>query len=138
MKINKILLVDDEQHVRRIAEISLTNLGKWQVVVASSGREALDVAVQEQPDLILLDVKMPDMDGVETWHKLRESPQLAHIPVILLTASATEDELKEFRALGILGTILKPFSPVKLPDEIRSLAKLVVPPNQQSNQQEGS
>lgn len=124
MKIEKILLVDDERHVRRIAEISLSTVAEWTVTVAASGMEALEKA-KEIPDLILLDVRMPEMDGIMTLRKLRESPTTAGIPVILLTASTSEKDLDDAASLAVLGTILKPYSAVTLPDEIRALtAKL--------------
>jgi len=120
MKIQKILLVDDERHVRRIAEISLSMVAQWSVTVAGSGAEALEKA-QEIPDLILLDVRMPGMDGITTLRKLRENPATAAIPVILLTASTSEKDLEDASSLAVLGTILKPYSAVTLPDEILAL-----------------
>lgn len=121
MEIKKILLVDDERHVRRIAEISLGTVKDWTIITAGSGAEGLNKVKEEHPDLILLDVRMPEMDGIAVLQKLRENPETATIPVILLTAGASEKDLEQQSSLFVLGTILKPYRPATLPDEIRAL-----------------
>lgn len=119
MAIEKIMMVDDEPHIRRIGELSLRGVGKWSVVLAGSGSEALELAKKEKPDVILLDVMMPGMDGPATLTKLREAEETAKIPVIFLTAKAQRHEVERYRLLGAAGVLTKPFDPMTLPDEVR-------------------
>lgn len=123
MAIAKVLLVDDDGDLRRIGELSLRNVGKWTVFLASSGNEAIKMASQGQPDLILLDVMMPEMDGPMTLRKLRTSPATANIPVIFLTAKMHELELQEYMQMGAAGVIVKPFDPMTLPDQIKGMLR---------------
>jgi two-component system, OmpR family, response regulator len=118
MAIRKILLVDDDQDLRRIAQLSLQNVGKWDVVLASCGPDALQLAQREQPDLILLDVMMPEMDGPETLSRLRADRATATIPVIFLTAKIQVHEVDHYMKFGVAGVIIKPFDPMTLPEEI--------------------
>ncbi len=92
--IEKVLMVDDEPHVRRVAELSLARVGGWTVTLAASGPEALAAAARERPDLILLDVMMPGMDGLSTLSALQASVALASIPVVFMTAKAQEREIR--------------------------------------------
>lgn len=119
--IRKVMMVDDEPHIRRIGELSLRGVGKWNVVLAGSGKEAIDLARREQPDVILLDVMMPGMDGPATLAELRGAPDTAAIPVIFLTAKAQRHEVERYRMLGAAGVLTKPFDPMTLPDEIRTI-----------------
>lgn len=121
MPIQKIMMVDDEPHIRRIGELSLRGVGKWNVVLAGSGREAIDLARRERPDVILLDVMMPGMDGPATLAELRDSAETASIPVIFLTAKAQRHEVERYRMLGAAGVLTKPFDPMTLPDEVRAV-----------------
>jgi CheY-like chemotaxis protein len=121
--IQKIMMVDDEPHIRRIGELSLKNVGRWQVVLAGSGKEAVDLARRERPDVILLDVMMPGMDGPATLAELREGQDTASIPVIFLTAKAQRHEVERYRALGAAGVLTKPFDPMTLPDEVRAIVE---------------
>ena len=124
MAIQKIMMVDDEPHIRRIGELSLRGVGKWTVVLAGSGREAIDLARREQPDVILLDVMMPGMDGPATLAELRDSKETEAIPVIFLTAKAQRHEVERYRQLGAAGVLTKPFDPMTLPDEVRGIVEL--------------
>lgn len=121
MVIHKVLMVDDEPDILQIGQMSLRAIGKWNVLVASSGEEGLALALQEKPDVVVLDVMMPGMDGPTLLARLREHPQTASTPVILLTANALRPEIEHFRTLGALGVITKPFDPMTLPAEIQSL-----------------
>lgn len=121
MKIDKILMVDDDSYIRKIAEISLRKVGKWSVQLASSGKEALELVQEDTPDLILLDVNMPELDGPATFARLKQGISTAGIPVIFLTGRVLAEEVEEYRRLGVAGVINKPFDPMKLPDEIRRL-----------------
>jgi CheY-like chemotaxis protein len=119
--IEKVLMVDDEPHVRRVAELSLARVGKWSVFLAASGAEALAAAEREHPDLILLDVMMPGMDGPTTLSALQAHAAVATIPVIFMTAKVQEREVERYLGLGAAGVISKPFDPMLLPAQIRRI-----------------
>ena len=121
MQNKKILLIDDEDNIRLIAQIGLEDRPDWQVLSAASGSEGLILAAEEKPDLILLDVMMAGMDGKMTLVKLRENPVTAKIPVIFMTAKALKQELEAYAALGVVGVIVKPFDPTCLSEEIEQL-----------------
>ncbi len=118
MIVSKVLLIDDEPHIRRIGELSLKGVGKWIVVLASNGPEALEMAERESPDVILLDVMMPGMDGPETLKQLRGREVTARIPVIFMTAKVQKHEVDKYRVAGAVGVIPKPFDPMTLPSQI--------------------
>ena len=113
-----ILVVDDEPDVQEITQLGLEMQTDWTVLMASSGREALQVAAQHQPDVILLDMMMPDMDGRATLQALKSDPTTQPIPVILVTAKAQPATLDEFASLDLAAIIAKPFRPLKLAGEI--------------------
>ena len=119
--VRKILMVDDDADIRRIGHVSLAKVGKWEVALASSGTEAIDMALREQPDLILLDVMMPGLDGPSTLTKLKADPDTAGIPVIFMTAKVLTEEVEQYMALGAQGVVMKPFDPMTLPDQIRRI-----------------
>lgn len=116
----RILVVDDEEDVRAIAQLGLEMGANWTVLSASSGQEALDVAIAEQPDAILLDMMMPDMDGRVTLSKLRANPQTQHIPVILITAKVQPSDQSSFADLDVVAIFAKPFRPLQLADQVSS------------------
>jgi two-component system OmpR family response regulator len=120
-----VLLVDDEPDIRKVASLTLRALGKWDVCVAGSCEEALAVAEAEQPDLILLDVMMPRIDGPMTLRRLRAIPALAAIPIIFLTARVTERDTHDYLALGAAGIIAKPFEPTKLAAQVRAIVDAI-------------
>ena len=115
------MLVDDEDDIRTIGEMSLSAVGGFRVTLAASGAEALDTAPVAKPDLIILDVMMPDMDGPTTYEKLRSASATAATPVIFLTAKVQREEVKRYMALGAAGVISKPFDPMTLPNQIRDI-----------------
>ncbi|KFA91360.1 MULTISPECIES: response regulator [Archangium] len=121
MTIRKVLLVDDEDDIRTIGQLSLGRVGGWQTVLAASGAEAVAKAAAEQPDLILLDVMMPGMDGPTTLGQLRAQPSTAKTPVIFMTAKIQKQEVARYLELGAVGVIGKPFDPMTLPAEIKKL-----------------
>ena len=116
-----ILLVDDEDDIREVAGISLEAVGGWRVSSASSGTEGIAKALAEQPDAILLDVMMPDIDGPTTFKRLQGDPQTRDIPVILLTAKAQSADRTRFDELGVAGILTKPFDPMGLPDQVAAI-----------------
>lgn len=118
----KVLIVDDEPYIREVAQISLeTTTVNWTILTAGSGLQALDLAASENPDVILLDVMMPGMDGLTTFHKLQENSMTKDIPVIFLTAKTQFREQNIDTQNGTLDTILKPFSPLDLADKISTI-----------------
>ncbi|MCM0590170.1 MAG: response regulator [Gloeotrichia echinulata IR180] len=121
MATKRILIIDDEQGIRKIVQISLKAIAGWEALVAVSGEEGMAIAQTEQPDAILLDVMMPGMDGITTLEKIQANPAIESIPIILLTAKAQVSEQSQFAQLAIAGVILKPFHPLDLVQEMRSL-----------------
>jgi two-component system, OmpR family, response regulator len=121
-ELSKILMIDDDASIRTIAHLSLAEVGKFAVSMAASGTEGLERLQREEPDVILLDVMMPGMDGPTTLKKIRE--QFGDkTPIIFMTAKVQPDELDDYRALGAAGIISKPFDPMTLPAQIRSIVK---------------
>lgn len=115
-----VLHVDDEPDIREVAGISLALDPEFEVRSCGSGKEALAVAAEWQPDVILLDVMMPVMDGPATLARLRAEASTACIPVIFMTARAQAREVDRFRSLGAVGVIPKPFDPMTLAASVRS------------------
>ncbi|PZD70926.1 Alkaline phosphatase synthesis transcriptional regulatory protein PhoP [Acaryochloris thomasi RCC1774] len=121
MSTKRVLVIDDERYIQEIIQIALETISGWQVVTANSGLEGLDMAEQKQPDAILLDVMMPDIDGLTTFKKLQANPATQSIPVILLTAKVQAADQGRYQDLGVKATISKPFDPLQLPDQISTL-----------------
>jgi len=117
----KVLIIDDDADIRSIARLSLSRLGGMDVIEARSGREGIRKARDEHPDVILLDLMMPTMDGVATLAALRAQPITTKTPVIFLTAKAVGDESERMTALGAAGVLVKPFDPRTLADNVRAL-----------------
>ncbi len=120
MAVKKILLIDDEDDIRTIARISLETIGGFEVILAGGGEEGLEVSAREKPDLILLDVMMPGLDGPATLKRLKGNPASTDIPVVFLTAKAQQMELNQLKDMGAEGVLTKPFDPMKLPDQVRA------------------
>ena len=116
----KILIIDDEPDIRRIARFSLSKVGRMDVVEADGGAAGVALATTERPDVILLDVMMPAMDGPATLAALRAQPETAAIPVVFLTAKVLASEVDRLRELGAAGVLAKPFNPMTLPDQVRA------------------
>jgi CheY-like chemotaxis protein len=116
----KVLIVDDEPDIRRIATLSLARLGGMDVIEAANGEEALGQARDLKPDVILLDVMMPGRDGPSTLAALRADARTAAIPVVFLTAKAMAAEVARLRSLGAVGVLTKPFDPLTLAADLRA------------------
>lgn len=120
-ELGHVLYVDDEPDIREIASLALSGVGGLRVTLCASGAEALAQVPQARPDMVLLDVMMPLMDGPAVLAKLREDPATAAIPVVFLTAKAQAAEMQSYLRLGALGVIAKPFDPLALADQLKAL-----------------
>lgn len=116
----RILYVDDEDDIREVATMALELDPDVAVRSCASGAQALPVAAEWRPDIILLDVMMPHMDGPSTLARLRENPATADIPVVFITARTQTTEVEQFLALGACGVLAKPFDPMTLGDAVRA------------------
>jgi CheY-like chemotaxis protein len=114
----RILIIDDEDDIREVAALSLEATAGWQILTASSGAEGIDIASTEQPDAILMDVMMPGVDGPTTFAKMQQTPAIAQIPVLLLTAKVQGVDQRRFAGLGLAGILFKPFDPLTLAEQI--------------------
>jgi CheY-like chemotaxis protein len=119
--IHKVLLIDDEDNIRTVAVLSLSKVGKWSVSAAASGAEGLELARRDRPDVVLVDVMMPNMDGIAVLGRLKEKPETSGIPVIFMTAKVQKREIERYMGLGAAGVIAKPFDPMTLPEEVRKI-----------------
>ncbi len=120
-EIKKILYVEDEPDIQAVARIALVTVGNYTLEVCSSGQEALDRAVVFEPDLILLDVMMPGLDGPDTLLELRKLDGLTDKPVIFMTAKVMDSEVQRYLDIGAIGVIPKPFDPMSLAAQVRSI-----------------
>jgi DNA-binding response OmpR family regulator len=114
----RILIIDDEDDIREVAALALETSGDFEVTTADGGRAGLTSALRIRPDLILLDVMMPELDGPSTYLQLQESEATSSIPVIFLTAKVQSADRRKLSDLGAIGIIAKPFDPMRLASEI--------------------
>lgn len=121
IELSRITYVEDEPDIQTIAELVLTTIGGFEVDVCSCGKDAITKAPDFDPDLILLDVMMPVMDGMETFRQLRKKPKLTYKPIIFMTAKVQPHEVQNYKNLGALDVIPKPFNPITLSDEIKNI-----------------
>jgi len=119
--LSRLLYVDDDPTLTLLTRISLERVGGFTVRTCASGTEALSVVEAFAPDLILLDVMMPVMDGPATLRALRELPSLDLVPVVFMTAKVQDAEMARYRELGAADVIGKPYDPVKLPELVRAI-----------------
>lgn len=120
-ELKKILYVEDEPDIQMVARVALENVGGFELLVCSSGAEAIEKAAEFEPELFLLDVMMPEMDGPATLAELRKIPALAKTPVVFLTSKIQPQELEYLKSLNIADIIAKPFDPMGLASHIREL-----------------
>ena len=114
----RILIIDDEDDIREVAALSLEATAGWQILTAGSGAEGMAIAAKEKPDAILMDVMMPGVDGPTTFRNMQQNPQIANIPVLLLTAKVQGVDQRRFAGLGLAGILFKPFDPLNLAQQI--------------------
>ncbi len=118
--LTKILYVEDDPDIQSVAKIALEIVGGFTLRSCSSGKEAIsEDTTAFMPDLMLLDVMMPEMDGPSTLKKLRDMPGLADTPVIFMTAKVQSSEVAYYKSLGAIAVIAKPFDPMQLATQIR-------------------
>jgi CheY-like chemotaxis protein len=117
--LKRVMCVEDDPDIRMILEFSLVNVGGLEVCCCAGGRDALAQAPNFRPDLVLLDVMMPDLSGPETLTALRELPEMQGVPVVFMTAKAMPDEVEQLLQHGATGLIVKPFDPMTLARDIR-------------------
>ena len=117
----KVLIIDDENDIRRIARLGLSKIGKMTVIDVNNGASGIEKAILEQPEAILLDVMMPDMDGPATLAVLQANPATKDIPVVFLTAKTLPAELARLNVLGVKGILTKPFDPITLAAQLRAI-----------------
>jgi len=120
-ELSKILYVEDEPDIQAVTKLALEEIGGFSLEVCGNGDEALAKAVDFAPDLLLLDVMMPGMDGPTTLKALRELPELANTPAIFMTAKVQPHEVEEYKALGAVDVIAKPFDPMTLSENLRNI-----------------
>ena len=118
-ELNRILYVEDEPDIQAVAKLALEMVGGFTVKICSSGQEALDSVAAFAPQLILMDVMMPGMDGPATLQALRAQPDLAAIPVVFMTAKVQPAEVQHYKSIGAVDVIPKPFNPMTLASQVR-------------------
>lgn len=121
MPLQNILFVEDDDDIRTVTVLALEMLGDFNVEACASGMEAVERASQFRPDLLLLDVMMPGLDGPATLARLREQPELRNVPAVFFTAKARPDEVERLRSLGAQDVLAKPFDPERLPGELHRI-----------------
>lgn len=115
----KVCYVEDDEDIQRIARLALERVGKMQVSIIGDPTAAIDAILAFQPDIVLLDWMMPVIDGPTLFMRMRETDGLRDMPVVFITAKASQRELDELRAMGAAGVLSKPFSPKDLPEQLR-------------------
>lgn len=119
--LNRVLYVEDEPDIQMVAKMALELVGGFTVKVCSCGEDALREAPAFVPDVILLDVMMPGLDGPSTLLAMKKDEALRNVPVIFMTAKVQPAEVAQYIALGAIGVIAKPFDPMTLADNVRSI-----------------
>jgi len=123
--LNRICYVEDDEDIQRIVRMSLERVGKMTVEVVGDPMVAIERIIAFKPELVMLDWMMPGMDGPALFRKMKEVSETKDLPVVFITAKASQRELDELKTMGAIGTISKPFSPKDLPEQLRALwAKL--------------
>ncbi|NET37566.1 MAG: response regulator [Cyanothece sp. SIO1E1] len=121
MATKRILIIDDEEAIQAVTQLGLKMAADWHTLTANSGAEGITKAAVEQPDAILLDVMMPELDGIATFKRLQTNPRTSSIPVILLTAKAQTAEKRLLNNIGVAGVITKPFNSLTLASQVAKI-----------------
>lgn len=120
-RLSKILYVEDDPDIQTVARMALETIGSFTVQACDSGKTAVEAAPGFDPDLILLDVMMPEMDGPNTLQALRQIPGLEKTPVVFMTAKVMQSEIDRYKKLGAVDVIPKPFDPMTLAERIEAI-----------------
>lgn len=120
-ELKRISYTDDEPDIRAIAQIALEDIGGFEMQMCSGGQETVERVPVFQPDLILLDMMMPGMDGVQTFKALKAMPEIADIPIIFMTAKVQSHEVASYMELGAAGVIPKPFDAITLAQDLQEI-----------------
>jgi len=120
-ELKRILYAEDEEDIQEIVNISLVEIGEFELLICSSGEELLEAYEGFNPDLILLDVMMPGMDGIATFEQLKQMSVYNDTPVVFMTAKVQVNEIQQYKELGALEVISKPFNPMELPEKLRQI-----------------
>jgi CheY-like chemotaxis protein len=125
----KVLVVEDDRSIQMVLELVLSRVSKCQVVVASDGPQGLAMIQEHKPDVVLLDLMLPGMDGFEICQRAKADEKTRHIPIIFLTAQPQPSAVARAMALGAAGYIVKPFDPIRIIDQINeALTRVQAPP----------
>lgn len=119
--LNRICYVEDDEDIQRIVRTSLERIGKMTVALVTDPTQAIAVMAEFRPDLVMLDWMMPVMDGPTLFRQMKLRPETSGLPVVFITARASQRDLDELKVLGAAGTISKPFSPKDLPEQLRAI-----------------
>src|SRR5215213_4506458 len=119
--LRRICYVEDDEDIQRIVRMSLERVGKMTVAVVGDPTQAIEIITEFRPDLVLLDWMMPVLDGPTLFRQMKLRPETRALPVVFITARASQSDLDELKSLGAAGTISKPFSPKDLPDLLRAI-----------------
>ena len=119
--LNRICYVEDDEDIQRIVRMSLERVGKMTVAVVSDPTQAIATINEFRPDLVMLDWMMPVLDGPALFRQMKLRPETSALPVVFITAKASQRDLDELKSLGAAGTISKPFSPKDLPEQLRAI-----------------
>ncbi|GDX83338.1 response regulator [Deltaproteobacteria bacterium] len=120
----RVLLVDDEEDLRKIGKLSLERVGRFETIVAAGGQEAIDTLRGGSFDVVLMDLMMPQMDGLSALGLIRADVSLRDTPVIFVTAKVNRTEIERYLAAGAIGVIEKPFDPMTLPRKVTEMLAL--------------
>ena len=121
MTLNRIMHVEDDESIRMVAEMALVDVAGFELLSCDSGQSALAQAEAFAPELVLLDVMMPKMDGLQTLAELRKLPSLVSTPVVFMTAKIQQAEKQQYLDAGAIAVVEKPFEPMELGDTLRAL-----------------
>ena len=119
--LNRICYVEDDEDIQRIVRMSLERVGKMTVAVVGDPTQAIETITEFRPDLVMLDWMMPVLDGPALFRQMKLRPETSALPVVFITARASQRDLDELKTLGAAGTISKPFSPKDLPEQLRAI-----------------
>jgi len=121
VKLARVLVVEDDPDIQKVVRMSLKLRGVGEIVTVDNGADCLETLKRFTPDVILLDIMMPHLDGFETCRRLKENPATSAIPVVFLTARAQKADRDRGMQLGAAGYVIKPFDPMTLHDQIVTL-----------------